>query len=104
MLSHYPSGGRISVNFEPVVHVHTMRQTAKIVAMDRLEGVGKGETARCRFRLLYHPEYVNAGMQLVFRAGRTLGIGRITSVVARDGRMGGMLPPKLDQDGAAARK
>jgi GTPase len=76
-------GGRICVNFEPVLHVHTMRQTAKIVAMDREDGLGKGDSAVCRFRLLYRPEYVSEGMTIVLRAGRTLGIGRVLAVMER---------------------
>jgi GTPase len=76
----HPKGG-ISVNYEPVVHAHTLRQSAKIVSLSKASVV-TGDTAICRFRFLYHPEYVSEGMTILFREGRTIGMGRITAVFA----------------------
>lgn len=73
--------GPITMNQEPVLHVHTMRQTAKIVSMDQTSAC-KGETTMCRFRFLFYPEYISVGMTMFLRLGRTLAIGRVVSVAA----------------------
>ena len=71
--------GPITVNQEPVLHVHTMRQTAKIVHMDQASA-SKGETTVCRFRFLFYPEYISTGMTMFLRLGRTLAIGTVVKV------------------------
>jgi GTPase len=82
----------IKANYQPVVHCRTIRQSAKIVKMENGDGASlkeEGEEEACirtgdkaivRFRFLYHAEYVLSGMRMVFREGRTKGIGTVVNV------------------------
>eukprot|EP00759_Apiculatamorpha_spiralis_P041439 PhF_6_TR40162/c0_g1_i1/m.59466 len=69
----------ISNNYEPVIHSSTVRQSARIQLTDR-EVLRTGDKARVRFRFLYRPEFMKVGQKLVFREGRTKGLGTVTSV------------------------
>lgn len=55
--------------------------------MDR-EYLRTGDKAKIRFRFLYWPEYVKEGARLIFREGRTKGIGRITRVIPKEEELG----------------
>jgi len=72
----------ISANYEPVIHSQTVRQSARIVSIDR-EVLRTGDHAIVHFHFLYRPEYVTVGQRLIFREGRTKGIGTVTKL--RDG-------------------
>lgn len=69
--------GPLSCNLEPSLHIHKTRQTAKLLSIDqgRRSSAGKGETVHCRFRFLFHAEYVRVGMMIVVRIGRTVAVG-----------------------------
>jgi hypothetical protein len=41
------------------------------------ECIRTGDKTRARFRFMYYPEYVKEGARLIFREGRTKGIGMI---------------------------
>eukprot|EP01094_Clydonella_sp_ATCC50884_P018850 TRINITY_DN3566_c0_g1_i1.p1 TRINITY_DN3566_c0_g1~~TRINITY_DN3566_c0_g1_i1.p1 ORF type:complete len:393 (-),score=115.37 TRINITY_DN3566_c0_g1_i1:179-1357(-) len=72
----------IGNKYEAVVHCACARQTAQIVG---LEGVLRsGVTARVRFRFKYKPEYVEEGARLIFREGKTKGIGNIVRVIKNE--------------------
>lgn len=43
-------------------------------------GMQTNDTASVLFRFVSHPEYLHVGMRLLFREGRTKGIGKITQV------------------------
>ena len=43
--------------------------------------LARGGRAICRFRFLYHPEYLKVGVVIVFREGRTTGVGTVTALV-----------------------
>lgn len=68
--------------FQTTVHVGNVRQTCVIEgimdAKDR--GLQTNDTASVLFRFVSHPEYLHVGMQLLFREGRTKGIGTITQI------------------------
>eukprot|EP00759_Apiculatamorpha_spiralis_P004447 PhF_6_TR12618/c0_g1_i1/m.19938 len=94
----------ININYQPVVHCRTVRQSAKIVnimveSRDNEDKGGPdgvstnkdggaaaelclrtGDKAIVRFQFLYHAEYVLVGMKMVFREGRTKGIGTVVRV------------------------
>eukprot|EP01041_Mallomonas_annulata_P005068 gene5066-10143_t len=42
--------------------------------------IGTGDRALCRFRFLYTPEYIQSDSSVVFREGRTRGVGKVTQV------------------------
>lgn len=70
----------ITPNYQPVVHCVTIRQAARIVALGDHSVLRTGDRAVVRFRFLYRPEYLKPGMRLVFREGRTKGIGKVLTV------------------------
>lgn len=94
LVLHHPT--TIKTNYQPMVHARTVRQNARMVALRAGANAGKGkgkgkggaaaggaaclrtgDRAVVHFRFLYHPEYVTAGTPLLFREGRTKGIGTI---------------------------
>lgn len=66
--------------FQTTVHIGNIRQTAVIEGIMATGGIHTNEKASVLFRFLRHPEYVKVGMRLLFREGRTKGIGKITQV------------------------
>ncbi len=42
--------------------------------------LARGDTAICRFRFLYRPEFLKVGTVLVIREGRTTGVGKIVGL------------------------
>jgi hypothetical protein len=70
----------IASNYEPVVHTPTARQAARIQLHDGETVLRTGDHATVRFHFLYRPEYLKIGHRIVFREGRTKGIGTITAV------------------------
>jgi len=69
----------IQENYQAVVHCGIIRQTAKIVGMNK-KVIRTGDKAKVRFRFLYNPEYLKKGTRIIFREGRTKGMGNITDV------------------------
>jgi GTPase len=65
--------------YQPVVHVRSVRQSAKITALSS-EVVRTGDRAKVRFRFMFRPEVVLEGQRVLFREGRTKGMGVITAV------------------------
>lgn len=68
------------LNLQPVVHIRTVRQTATILSMDR-PLLRTGDRSNVRFKFMYHPEYISVGSTLLFREGRTKGMGKITKII-----------------------
>ena len=69
----------IHSNYQPVVHCRTVRQSAKITLVSQ-DNLRTGDKATVRFRFLYRPEYIAVGSKLIFREGRTKGLGTVTKV------------------------
>ncbi|PSN51832.1 GTP-binding protein 2 [Blattella germanica] len=66
--------------FQTTVHIGNIRQTAVIEGIMATGGIHTNDRASVVFRFVRHPEYVKVGMRLLFREGRTKGIGKITQV------------------------
>lgn len=68
--------------FQTTVHVGNVRQTCVIEGIMDMKnrGLQTNDTASVLFRFVSHPEYLHVGMQLLFREGRTKGIGTITQI------------------------
>eukprot|EP01065_Artemidia_motanka_P047991 TRINITY_DN7638_c0_g1_i1.p1 TRINITY_DN7638_c0_g1~~TRINITY_DN7638_c0_g1_i1.p1 ORF type:complete len:772 (+),score=240.78 TRINITY_DN7638_c0_g1_i1:129-2444(+) len=77
----------IKSNYEPVIHCSAVRQSAKITLVDT-DVLRTGDKAKVRFRFLYRPEYMRIGAKLVFREGRTKGLGTVTWIGEATGQMG----------------
>ena len=61
---------------QAVIHCEIVRQAARVIAMDK-ERLRSGDRACVRFRFLQRPEFLTAGTRLVFREGKTKGIGMV---------------------------
>ncbi|KAG5469564.1 hypothetical protein LSCM1_02788 [Leishmania martiniquensis] len=70
----------ITANYEPVIHSTTVRQSARITYVAQ-EVLRTGDRSLARFHFLYRPEYMKAGQRVIFREGRTKGIGTVTTVI-----------------------
>ncbi|KPI87334.1 putative GTP-binding elongation factor tu family protein [Leptomonas seymouri] len=70
----------ITANYEPVIHSITVRQSARITYVAQ-EVLRTGDKSLARFHFLYRPEYLRVGQRLIFREGRTKGIGVVTKVM-----------------------
>jgi len=63
-----------------MIHCGIIRQCAAVKHMS-CELLRSGDKAIVTFRWCYHAEYINLGETLLFREGRTKGLGRIVEVV-----------------------
>ena len=64
---------------EAVIHCGCARQTATIKNVDNV--LRANSRGRVRFQFKYRPEYIAVGERLVFREGKTKGIGTVVSVL-----------------------
>uniref|UniRef100_A0A1B0G7J8 Tr-type G domain-containing protein n=1 Tax=Glossina morsitans morsitans TaxID=37546 RepID=A0A1B0G7J8_GLOMM len=70
----------IYVGFQTTVHIGSIRQTAIIRGIMGGEKIGTNDSASVMFQFVGHPEYVRAGMRVLFREGSSKGIGVVTQV------------------------
>ncbi|GLB37063.1 putative elongation factor Tu GTP binding domain [Lyophyllum shimeji] len=69
-------------NYQAMLHCGAVRQTVRIVGMDHPQGVLRtGDRATVQFEFISHPEFVKEGMKLLFREGKTKGLGVITRLL-----------------------
>eukprot|EP00741_Cyanophora_paradoxa_P012905 tig00020629_g12461.t1 len=78
-----------------------VRQTASIVEIQTKEILRTGDRATVIFKFLYRPEYIDAGTKIIFREGKTKGIGKITKVY-HDGPPFGPAGGTADKEKAGA--
>lgn len=69
----------IRLHYQAMLHCEGVRQTAQIIGMDK-EILRTGDRAIVRFRFLQTKEFVKVGANVLFREGRTKGVGRIVSI------------------------
>lgn len=69
----------IRPNYQAVVHCGVIRQAAKVVDMDH-DLLRTGDKGNIRFRYMYRPEYLKVGTTVLFREGRTKGLGVVSRV------------------------
>jgi len=82
----------IRENYQAFIHCGIIRQCARVVHMSS-ELLRSGDKAIVTFRWGYHAEYVCLGETLLFREGRTKGLGRIVELIDED-RSGVFSPPE----------
>eukprot|EP01001_Neometanema_parovale_P012994 NODE_933_length_1983_cov_100.448925_g885_i0.p1 GENE.NODE_933_length_1983_cov_100.448925_g885_i0~~NODE_933_length_1983_cov_100.448925_g885_i0.p1 ORF type:complete len:605 (-),score=123.95 NODE_933_length_1983_cov_100.448925_g885_i0:97-1911(-) len=70
----------IQSNYQPVLHCGTVRQSCTITLSESTELLRTGDKARVKFKFMYKPEYVKVGSKIIFREGRTKGLGTISSI------------------------
>jgi hypothetical protein len=64
-----------------MLHVRNVRQSARITRMDR-EVLRTGCKASIEFEFMYRPEWLRVGSRLLFREGKTKGIGNVAALLA----------------------
>lgn len=69
----------IKVRYQAMLHVGPVSQTCAIIALDR-EYIRTGDRAAVAFRFVQRPEYLRIGARILFREGRTKGLGIITGL------------------------
>ncbi|CBY39813.1 unnamed protein product [Oikopleura dioica] len=70
----------IKKNYQAVVHIGSIHQSAKIMSMDK-QILRSGDVSTVHFYFLKRPEYIQIGQLFLFREGKTKAIGRITELV-----------------------
>ncbi|KAG8907440.1 hypothetical protein FRB99_004235 [Tulasnella sp. 403] len=59
-------------NYQAMLHCGAIRQTVRILGMDNPKGILRtGDRATVEFEFMSHPEFIKAGMKLLFREGKT---------------------------------
>ena len=71
----------IKANYQAVIHCGVIRQAAKVVDMDH-DLLRTGDKGLIRFRYMYRPEFLKVGTTVLFREGRTKGLGVVSRVFA----------------------
>jgi len=66
--------------FRTTVHIGNIRQTAIIEGINPVKGMKSSDQASVMFRFIKNPEFVKVGARILFREGRTKGIGKVTQV------------------------
>ncbi|VDO24056.1 unnamed protein product [Haemonchus placei] len=78
LLSH--STRHLCIGFQATVYIGSVRQTAAIVDIDG-PSLEQGKWATVMFQLMSGPEYIRAGTPLIFRQGKTKGMGEVMDVI-----------------------
>ncbi|CAE6435062.1 unnamed protein product [Rhizoctonia solani] len=73
----------MQIGYQAMLHCGAIRQTVRIVSItDHAQGVLRtGDRATVEFEFISTPEYIKEGMKLLFREGKTKGLGVITKVL-----------------------
>ncbi|MBW0478102.1 hypothetical protein O181_017817 [Austropuccinia psidii MF-1] len=71
----------IQPNYQAMLHVGCVRQTVKILAIEKSQVLRTGDRAHVKFEFMKQPEFVKVGQKLLFREGKTKGLGVITKLI-----------------------
>ncbi|CAE6406375.1 unnamed protein product [Rhizoctonia solani] len=73
----------MQIGYQAMLHCGAIRQTVRIISItDHAQGVLRtGDRATVEFEFISTPEYIKEGMKLLFREGKTKGLGVITKVL-----------------------
>lgn len=77
----YNTNGGVKPGFQGTVYVNSIMQNADIIEIVEKESLSAGERACVWFRFLRHPEFLRVGSKILFREGRTKGIGEIKRLI-----------------------
>ncbi|MCE7737333.1 MAG: elongation factor 1-alpha, partial [Candidatus Heimdallarchaeota archaeon] len=70
----------IKEGYTPVIHCKSISQAARITSIDSKQ-IRTGDRAIVEFEFLYRPEHIRSGQRIIFREGRTKGIGIVNSIL-----------------------
>ncbi|KAJ2757482.1 hypothetical protein IWQ56_006256, partial [Coemansia nantahalensis] len=79
----------ITSRYQAMVHCGPVRQTARVLSIARVgdpapaddTALRTGDRARVVFQFIRNPEYIPDGSRLIFREGRTKGVGKVVRVL-----------------------
>lgn len=66
--------------FQGTIYVASAMQNAIIQEIKDKESLAAGEKGRVKFKYMRHPEFLRVGSRVLFREGRTKGVGEITKL------------------------
>ena len=89
----------IRPKYQAMLHVGPVSQTCAIVDIDR-EFIRTGDRATVAFRFVQRPEFLSVGERILFREGRTKGLGIVKSLGFEDGSLAKQ--GQTQTDGSAA--
>lgn len=69
----------IQKNYQAVIHCGVIRQAAKVLEMNK-DLLRTNDKGHIRFKFMYRPEYLKPGTTILFREGRTKGLGVVSAV------------------------
>ncbi|KAF2276812.1 uncharacterized protein EI97DRAFT_417863 [Westerdykella ornata] len=69
----------IKTKYQAMLHVGPVAQTCAIIDIDR-QYIRTGDRAMVAFRFVQRPEYITVGDRIIFREGRTKGLGIVKQV------------------------
>ncbi|PLW12307.1 hypothetical protein PCANC_16886 [Puccinia coronata f. sp. avenae] len=74
----------IQQNYQAMLHVgkSSVRQTVKILSIEKSQVLRTGDRAKIKFEFMKQPEFVKPGQKLLFREGKTKGLGVITKLLS----------------------
>ena len=81
----------IRPKYQAMLHVGPVSQTCAIIDIDR-EYIRTGDRATVAFRFVQRPEFLNIGERILFREGRTKGLGIVKSLGYEAGSLTGPAP------------
>ncbi len=70
----------IKSGYECITHIETIAETMTLDPIDN-EYMSAGDTGRIKMKFKYHPYCIKEGQKLIFREGRSKGIGTITRII-----------------------
>jgi len=73
----------IKPNYQAVVHCGVIRQTAQVVSIT-CDLLRTGDRGLVRFKFIKSPEFLHVGSTILFREGRTRGIGHVKNLIYPD--------------------
>lgn len=91
----------IKTKYQAMLHVGPVSQTCAIIDVDR-PFIRTGDRATVAFQFVQRPEYLAPGDRLLFREGRTKGLGIVKSVGYDWSKP--LMPKQSEESAADARK
>ena len=78
----------IRYNYQPFLHINTIRQAARVIKINKLTNIDEGENvlrtgdkAIINFKFLHKPEYIKPNFKIIFRENNIRVIGIITEIL-----------------------
>mmetsp|Transcript_22407 Transcript_22407/g.34665 ORF Transcript_22407/g.34665 Transcript_22407/m.34665 type:complete len:163 (-) Transcript_22407:236-724(-) len=67
----------IKANYQAVIHCGVIRQCAQVIDMNK-DLMRTGDKGFIKFKFMYRPEFLKIGTTILFREGRTKGLGVVS--------------------------